>query len=81
MSTRIPKKKQRVAKALSSAPERAQLVLARNDRCPFCACTNTEGHSVDTGMGKAHQGMQCNSEKCGKTWTDVYTLKGIIPHA
>lgn len=61
------------------AVEKVKLSRAEKDLCPYCESGETEGHSVDTGQGVAHQGMECLD--CEKTWTDFYTLVRVLDHA
>ncbi len=45
--------------------------------CPYCDSDQVEGDGqVLTESGHAYQDVQCKG--CEKTWTDEYTLTGIV---
>jgi len=44
-------------------------------RCPYCGSENIEAVDISTDAGSAYDEKVCI---CGRSWTDVYHLVGIV---
>ena len=52
-------------------------VANKGNKCPYCGGEVETAGSMQTDVGSAWQDARC--AKCGKEWTDVYTLTGWEP--
>ena len=55
--------------------EQVQAYLQASHKCPCCKSQDIEGGAFDFEGDHVYQDIKCN--RCGRTWTDEYTLTGI----
>jgi len=55
--------------------QRTRYLQAGGNRCPYCEGDDLSGGPFATESGIAWQGMNCLL--CGRSWTDLYDLKGV----
>ena len=52
--------------------------LKNSGKCPYCGSPDITGKSIDVDGPVATQEVGCDAKDCGRSWTDVYTLTGVM---
>ena len=65
------------AKAAQKPMTSEEYAAAKGIKCPYCRSEDTTSEGLDADGDLARATVACN--KCGKSWTDEFTLTGYSP--
>jgi predicted Zn finger-like uncharacterized protein len=54
-----------------------QYLAVKGVRCPYCGSYDISSEEIDADGGEGTADVECDN--CGKTWTDLFGLRGYIP--